>query len=130
MLHLSFPIKRKKQMKLRSIISIYFIVHSFVTFSQEKVFEYLGDFNEESTSFGLRINHTISHSGHTHHGEYLINLSSRRGGELYYFRINSEYNAAYSYHLERLSGAITSDDNLLITNTSTEFEMEIHDALL
>ncbi|MEO9869315.1 hypothetical protein [Ekhidna sp.] len=92
---------------------------------QNIVYDYQGDFNEASTSFGLKISHSSSAAGHTHHGEYLINLSSRGGSELYHFRLNSEYNSTYSFHLERLSGNILSNDNILVTNSFTEFNMEI-----
>ena len=85
-----------------------------IVYGQNVVYTYNGDFNEESTSFGLRITHSTSELGHTHHGDYLINLSSRQGSELYHLRINSEYNIPYSFHLERLSGQVWSNDNVVV----------------
>ncbi len=94
-------------------------------FGQNVIYNYQGDFNEEDKSFGLRITHSSLALGHSHHGEYLINLSSRGGSELYHFRLNSEYNLSYNFHLERISGSIFSDDNIIVTNSSTEFNLEV-----
>ena len=105
-------------------IALLLLMSNFVR-AQSVAYDYQGDFNEPDTSFGLKITHTTSALGHTHHGEYLIVLSSRGGGEMYHFRLNSEYNTVYSYHLDRISGKIISDDNVIVTNTSTQFELQV-----
>ncbi|WP_421898641.1 hypothetical protein [Marinoscillum sp.] len=89
------------------------------------VYTYGGNFNEESSSFGLRITSTSSNDGHTYHGDFLIVFAQRSGGEAYHFRLNSEYRNSYHYFIERVSGATYSDDIQIIQNTSTAFNMEI-----
>ncbi len=89
------------------------------------VYTYGGDFNEESSSFVLRITSTSSSQGHTYHGDFLIVFAQRSGGEVYHFKLNSEYMNVYNYFIERISGATYSNDIQIIQNTATAFNMEI-----
>ncbi|MEQ8627854.1 hypothetical protein [Ekhidna sp.] len=101
------------------------LLHPLLSYAQDVVYSYEGGFNEEGTSFGLRITETASEAGHNHNGEYLIVLSSRDGSEMYHFRLNGQYYGAFLYNLERISGNVVSNDNVLVANTSTQFNLEI-----
>ncbi|WP_422360786.1 hypothetical protein [Reichenbachiella sp.] len=108
------------------IIFILALFNCFIPFTHAQVaYSYEGDFNEEGTSFGLRVTSSSSAAGHTHLGDYLINFSSRNGGELYHLRVNSEYNNIYNFHLERISGQTNSNDVNVVENTSTALNLEI-----
>ncbi len=89
------------------------------------VYSYEGDFNEESVNFGLKITSSTTHTGHTHHGDYLIVIAQRRGSVVYHFRLNSEHMIPYFYDIERVSGSNYTDDIQIFENTSTGFNMEI-----